>query len=210
MKKKELLKTTGLAILVMLLTTFLSNAQIPIQGLHSDHEGGIGWNADGTGPEQAATGHLHPFGWSNCGYYAASCDYDDIDSDPDAAVAHFLDDIKGFPLFELALATNGFTPGQVKLKMGLFSLKNDLEGEDWFTFNNGHHFNYFDGQYYIELNGESMISGYFSYGFYSYDEAVWNNWQMESGFSEPYDDASNSSIPVQSTVRSRQSESMEN
>ena len=41
------------------------------------------------------------------------------------------------------------------------SLKEDVEGEDWFTLNDQHHFNDYDGIFTIELNGESMISGYY-------------------------------------------------
>ena len=44
MKTKTLLQTTGLTILMMLLTTFYSNAQIQIQGLAVDHEGIAGWD----------------------------------------------------------------------------------------------------------------------------------------------------------------------
>ncbi len=88
---------------------------------------------------------------------------------PDAAMAQLLDDINGFPLFVQALADNGFSPGQVKIKVGLINAKNDTEGEDWFTFNGKHYFNKYDGTYSLELTGELMISGYCSYTMCSYD-----------------------------------------
>ena len=197
MKTKTLLQTTGLTILMMLLTTFYSNAQIQIQGLAVDHEGTAGWDTGPNAPEPEAYGHEHPFGWSNTPYYGASRDYDDIDPNPEAALAHFLDDIIGFPLFEQALADNGFSPGQVKIKIGLMSLKEDVEGEDWFTLNDQHHFNYYDGIFIIELNGEPMISGYYNYGFFSYDQSVYNSWHVETNFTKPVDASSNSSISVQ-------------
>ena len=197
MKTKTLLKTTGLTIMIILLTTFITNSQIQIQGLHVDHEGTASWDADGSGPEPEGYGHPHPFGWANTPYYGASCDYDDIDPDPDAALAHFLDDISGFPLFEQALIDNGFSPAQVKIKNGLMNLKEDVEGEDWFTLNNQHHFNYYDAIFTIELNGEPMISGYINYGLFSYNQSVYNSWQLEGNFTKPYDVSENSSLPVQ-------------
>jgi hypothetical protein len=76
MKTKTILNTTGLAAMILLLTFFFLNAQIPIQGLHDNHEGAVAWDADGTGPEPAGYGHIHPFGWGSKGYYGASRDYD--------------------------------------------------------------------------------------------------------------------------------------
>jgi hypothetical protein len=148
MKTNALLLSTESAILSMMLTFLETNAQITFQGLATDHEGIAAWNADGTGPEPAADG---------------------IDPHPDAAMAQLLDDINGFPLFVQALADNGFSPGQVKIKVGLINAKNDTEGEDWFTFNGKHYFNKYDGTYSLELTGELMISGYCSYTMCSYD-----------------------------------------
>jgi len=194
MKTKMLLQTTGLTIMIMLLTTLYSNAQIPIQGLAVDYEGIACWNADGSGPEPAATGHIHPFGYDSSLYYCASRDY--VDTNPDAALCHFLDDITGFPLFVQALTDNGFTAGQVKIKTGLFDMKDDIEEEDWFTFNDMHYFNYYDGYYHIELNGEPMISGYINY-FNIHIESTGSFWQFETNFTLPFDASANSSMEVQ-------------
>jgi len=196
MKTKKLLQTTGLTILIVLLTTFFTHAQIAVQGLAADHEGTAVWDADGTGPEPAATGHIHPYGWGTCRYYGASRDYDDIDPDPGAALCHFLDDIEGFPLFEQALANNGFTAGQVKMKAGLLSLKNDIEGEDWFTFDDKHYFNYYDSYGLIELNGEPMISFYINY-YFDWIASASVSWHLQSTFSKPYDVSGASSTTVQ-------------
>ena len=162
MKTKTLLKSTGLTILIMLLTTLLTNAQIYVQGVAADHEGFAVWDADGSGPEPEGYGHTYLSG-ANVGYYGSSRDYAGIDPDPGAAMCHFLDNISGFPLFVQALADNGFTPGQVQVKSSLFSMKDDIEGEDWFQIGDLDYYNRYDGYYCIELNGDSMISGYVYY-----------------------------------------------
>ena len=196
MKTKTLLQTTGLTILIMLLTTFLTNAQIPIQGLAADHEGFAVWDADGSGPEPEGYGHPVPWGWGTARYYSASKDYDGIDPDPDAAFCHFLDNISGFPLFVQALTDNGFTPGQVKAKTSLYDLKDDIEGEDWFIFNNTHYTNRYDGYYYFELNGEPMISGYIFY-IQSFWSSSPTHSEFKASFSSPLDASLNSSLEVQ-------------
>jgi len=196
MKTKTLLKTTALATLTLLFTSLLTIAQIPFQGLVANNEGGAGWDADGTGPEPAGYGHIHPFGWGSSLYYAASLDYDNIDPDPDAALAHFLDDINGFPLFEQALANHGFSPGQVKIKFGLTSEKNDIEGEDWFTIGDMHYLNKYDGYFYLELDGEAMVSGFIKNYFFTYNNSVYNDWPFESNFTRPFNTSSGSSIQV--------------
>jgi hypothetical protein len=197
MKTRTLLKTTALATLTLLFTSLLTIAQIPIQGLVANHEGGAAWDADGTGPEPAGYGHIHPFGWGSSLYYAASLDYDNIDPDPDAALAHFLDDINGFPLFEQALANHGFSPGQVKIKFGLTSEKNDIEGEDWFTIGDMHYLNKYDGYFYLELDGEAMVSGFIKNYFFTYNNSVYNDWPFKSNFTRPFNTSSGSSIQVQ-------------
>jgi predicted outer membrane repeat protein len=175
-------------------------AQIPFEGLAADHEGAAAWNADGTGPDPAGYGHPHPFGWGSSLYYGASRDYDGIDPDPDAALGHFLDDINGFPLFVQALADYGFSPGQVKIKIGRINAKNDVEGEDWFTFNNKHYFNKYDGYYLLELTGEQMISGYISYMFFTYDSSIYNNWLFQCNFTSPLYASDSGSSQVQAVA----------
>ncbi len=56
--------------------------ELPYQGLASDHEGGVGWQADGSGPEPEGYGHIAP-GFTAVPYYASSRDYDNIDLDPE-------------------------------------------------------------------------------------------------------------------------------
>ncbi|MBE0637865.1 MAG: T9SS type A sorting domain-containing protein [Bacteroidales bacterium] len=196
MKTKKVLQSTALTVFILLLTGFFTNAQIPFEGLVANHEGIAIWDADGTGHEPAAVGHPHPFGWGGSRYYCASMDYDNIDPDPNAALCHALGGMTGFPLFEQALIDHGFSPGQVKIKNGLITEGNDTEGEDWFTFNNKHHLNRYDGYCFIELNGEPMILFYCKNNFTSYDQSVYNRWQFETSYSRPFDHSQNSSAPV--------------
>jgi hypothetical protein len=200
MKTKTLLQTTGLVVAMIVLTTHYSNAQIPFEGLSANHEGAAAWDADGTGPEPAGYGHPHPFGWGSSTYYGASRDYDNIDPDPDAALGHVLNNINGFPLFEQALSDYGFTSGQVKIKLGLINEKSDLEGEDWFTFNNHHYLNKYDGYYFIELDGEPMITCHVSNMFFTYNAAVYNKWLFESDFTRPVNSSAGSSAQVQAVA----------
>jgi len=193
MKTKKLLQTTSLICFMMLFSVFYSNAQIQLLGLAADHEGVACWDADGSGPEPENTGHPIPWGWNNARYYASSRDY--VDSNSEAALCHFLEDINGFPLFLQALEDNGFTPEQVKIKFDLMDLKEDIEGESWFTIGDYHYFNQSDGHYTIELNGESMIVGYLNNCFiYVYTDV--NSWHLTSNFSVPFNGSENSSQEV--------------
>jgi hypothetical protein len=123
-----------------LLATSVSTAQqqIPFEGMVSQGFGVAAWNADGTGPEPAATGHQVPFsGFGNQFYYGASREY--ITGNPGHACFAFLPGIAGFPNFAQALSDHGFTPGQMKAKFGLVTLGDDEEGLDWFVMDNFHH-----------------------------------------------------------------------
>lgn len=195
MKTKKLLQTTTLTFIMMFLTTWVVNAQIPLQGLAADHEGTTCWDADGTGPEPEAYGHTDPNGWGSARYYGASRDYDGIDPDPNAALCHLLDNITGFPLFVQALANHGFTPGQVKIKAGMNKLKDDVEGDDWFFFNNVSYMNRYDSYYYIELNGEPMVTAYINQFFVS-NAAGSSSWNLTGNFSRPWDASGSGSTAV--------------
>jgi hypothetical protein len=196
MKTKKVLQSTMLTVFILLLTGFLTNAQIPFEGLSANHEGLAIWDADGTGPEPAAVGHPHPFGYGSSRYYSASRDFDDIDPDPNAAFGHFLSGMTGFPLFEQALTNHGFSPGQVKIKHGLLIEGNDIEGEDWFTYSNKHCFNRYGGYCYIELDGEPMILFYSKNVFTTYNHSNPGIWLFETSFTRPFDHSQNSSDPV--------------
>jgi len=136
-------------------------SQIQFQGLYSQGEGTASWNADGSGPEPAATGHINPNTGSASTYYAASRDY--VTGDSGHAGAHFLDNITGFPQFMQQLSDNGYSPGDVKIKLGLGSYEEDIEGLDWLTMGQEYYANHYGMKLILELSGEPMLSGNLSY-----------------------------------------------
>ena len=104
---KNFTKSLMIVFAFMMAGRFLiAQQQIQFEGLYGDGEGIAGWNADGSGPEPAATGHLIPApGFGNQFYYGSSHDY--ITGDTDHAAFHFLTGMTGFPEFEQALADYG-------------------------------------------------------------------------------------------------------
>jgi hypothetical protein len=159
LKKRNLPFACETITLVSLLLTLSLHAQISFQELYSQGEGAAAWDADGSGPEPYGNGH------STYSYYAASRDYVDPSSSAGAHVTVIGND---FPLFVQALADNGFTPDQVKLTMGLASLGNDLEGEDWFSFETEDYLNFYPLKITLYLNEELMISGFTGYVVFKY------------------------------------------
>jgi hypothetical protein len=159
----------SMIVLAIFLAAQVTNAQqqIPFAGMVSQGFGVAAWNADGTGPEPAFTGHQVPFpGFGNLYYYGASRDY--ITGNPDHSCFAFLPAITGFPNFTQALTANGYTPGQVKAKFGLVTLGDDEVGLDWFVMDNYHHSSHKYSNFNIfELNGEAMLA-------IKVDYAVWS------------------------------------
>lgn len=180
-----------LAFTFFLFFTLSLHSQIQVQGLIADNEGAASWNADGSGPEPYGVGH------STFTYYIASRDY----VNPSAAAgAHVTSIGTDFPLFAQALTDNGFTPGQVIVKLGLASLGNDLEGEDWFTFGNEHHLNFYPISTLMTINDEPMISGITNYMMFNYGASTGWTWQMESNFFVAADASGNSSAAVKAVA----------
>jgi hypothetical protein len=190
MKTKKQHFTWGLLILFLLIS-FKVQSQISFQGLYSEGEGGVAWDADGTGPEPYGYGHTIAY------YYVSTRDYVDPAS---GAGVHFLDTIIGFPVFVQALADNGFTAGQVKIRQGLSSLGNDEEGMDWFEIGNMHYTNYCP--FYIEflINGEPMISGTGAYFINFIGPLTNNQWFTQSSYLKPQNVSANSSAAVQAVA----------
>lgn len=156
---------------------------LPFIGLNINHEGVASWNADGSGPEPYGVGHyVNLPGFTSYSYYAASRDYSDIDPDPDAAYGHLLGEIVGFPLFVEALQAHGYTPGQVKLKIGLCSLGDDLEGFDWFNIDDAYpHSFYYDALFMLTIGNEPVISGVIAFQ----DVYYFDSWEIETSFFKP-------------------------
>lgn len=189
------LRKTSMIVFALFVAAQVTNAQqqILFQGLVSQGMGGAGWNADGTGPEPAATGHQVPFpGFGNIYYYIASRDY--ISGNHDHAAFAFLPGITGFPNFTQALITHGFTPGQVKARFGLVTLGADEEGLDWFVMGNVHHSSYKHSGYSIlELNSEPMLAIKANYSVWTV-QAGTTTWIIDFGYT-PVMDISGSSSP---------------
>ncbi len=178
---KNLTKSLMIVFAFMMAGHFLiAQQQIQFEGLYTDGEGIAGWNADGSGPEPAATGHLIP-GFGTQPYYGSSHDY--ITGNAGDAAFHFLTGMTGFPEFEQALADYGFGADAVKVKFGLASLQADIEGEDWFFFNDWAYSNYYGVALTFELDGEPLLTGFLDY-VNMYTNTTAGNWQTETGYSK--------------------------
>ncbi len=152
MKTKTLQITTGLMLIFFCLATMSLFSQIHFEGTYADHQGGLSWNADGTGTEPAAYGH------GGQHYYSASPDYDQIDPDPHAALGHFLDGITGFPEFVSVMEENNIEPDWIKIRYTLMSMGDDEEGVDWFPLGSYEYSNYYGAVVTILLQNELMLS----------------------------------------------------
>lgn len=104
---------------------------IVFEGLVADGLGIALWQADGSGPEPAATGHrfVTPIATITAHYYIASREY----IDPAAhggLVATRLDG--GWPRLRAALARAQAAAADLVLRLPLTTAGADREGEDWF------------------------------------------------------------------------------
>jgi hypothetical protein len=203
-KKEGAMKsfTRFIGVIFAILMTYgltMAQQQILFEGLVSHGEGIAGWNADGSGPEPFAWGHIVPApGFSNQYYYGSSHDY--ITQDPTHAAFHFLPGMTGFPLFEQALADNGFTPEQVKVKYGLCTLGDDIEGLDWFFMNNWAYSNYYENYFLIQLDGHPMLAGCCNYS-QMYINTASGNWYTETAYAPVTYKAQFSSLEVRSVAQ---------
>jgi hypothetical protein len=191
MKTKNLCSEWGLMAIFFLLISVSLQSQISIFGLFNEGEGAAGWDADGSGPEPYGNGH------SNVFYYVASRDY----VDPTAvAGGRMQDNMIGFPAFVQALSDNGFTAGQVKIKQGLASLGDDIEGVDWFDIGEMHYTNFYPFTIYFEINEELMVSGTGMYNMFFIGPSTFNQWYTESGYFSVQNVSSGSSPAVQAAA----------
>jgi hypothetical protein len=199
MKKITLHFAAGLLIILCLPFSLTINAQIQIEGLHTNHEGSIGWNADGTGPEPAATGHQVPFpGFAHQYFYGTSCDYDDVDPDPNASLAHFIDILDEFPAFESALTEQGIDIEWINIKTTLGSLGDDIEGFDWMVIGDYHYTNYYGDFMNIYMQDQLLVSIPWSYvNFQVHKSPDSAYWHVQSGFTQPFDASENSNETAQ-------------
>jgi len=171
---------------------------IPFQGLAANHEGFAGWDANGTGPEPKRNGHGDQL------YYIASRDYDDIDPDPDACFARFLgENISGFQNFLLQLEYRGLSPEQVKIKMDIRNLDEDIKNEDWYLQDDIHCVNFYHSLITAEINGE-LLFGFVCDTAKSHRNVAIPNlgWWGPSATTLVFDASANSSDDVQAVAAS--------
>jgi hypothetical protein len=186
------LKKLLLTVFVIGLASYFSSVQSQIQfeGLYSQGEGAASWNADGSGPEPAATGHVNPLTGTASTYYISSRDY--VTQNSSHAGFHFLPGMIGFPLFMQALTDNGFTPEQVKVKVGLGTYEEDIEEVDWLIIGNDYYANHYNMSLSFELDGEPLLSGNLYYLNHTRTGTA-TYWYVNSSFCE-IEDASTGGI----------------
>lgn len=108
-----------------------SGLSIAFQGRVADGLGIALWQADGSGPEPAATGHQFaaPFETITAHYYIASRDY----VDPQAHGGLAATDLTGaWPQLRAALAAAPCALADLVVRLPLTTAGADREGEDWF------------------------------------------------------------------------------
>lgn len=145
--------------------TSTPSSAIQLTGLAANNNGVASWNADGSGPEGPALGHVIPAPYGDCLgpnnnalYYIASRDYDGIDPTSTGALQG-AGGISGFPSLTTALADNGFTAEDLTMKFSVASLGNDVEGEDWFFDEAIETRIYSGGTFMVQLDGEDVVGG---------------------------------------------------
>jgi len=169
---------------------------LPYQGLYADNEGTAGWNADGTGPEPYGNGH------GDIVYYSASVDYDGINPDPDACLAHVIEGSDGFGNTLLQLQYRGYEVGDLKLKMGLCSLGPDVEGEDWGYENGFQWLNEYNNSFTIELNGEPILEVLQDTNKMTFINPGTVTWSTKSSVGKVYNISANASVEAQYVAQS--------
>ncbi|HDO27172.1 MAG TPA: T9SS type A sorting domain-containing protein [Bacteroidetes bacterium] len=168
----------------------------PIQGLYADNEGTVAWNADGTGPEPPGDGH------GNLLYYSASVDYDGINPDPDACLAHGLEGSDGFQNTLLQLQYRGLNVSDLKLKMGLCSLGPDVEGEDWGWENGLQWLNEYNNKITVEIDGEPILEVLLDTNKMVFIKPYDLIWTTETSIGKVYDISENASQDAQYVAQS--------
>ncbi len=151
-------------MIVVWLTASVHADIIPASGLEAEGMGSAAWNATGSGPGAAATGHAIPnslVSWTSAVayYYMASRDYDNIDLASSFGLEGAAP-INGFTNFSTALASNGFVVSDLNLQWGLFTLGTDTEGVEY-SFdipNQTETRHYSGGSFSMFLGGELMVT----------------------------------------------------
>jgi len=109
----------------------ISHRNIAFTGFVQDGFGIALWQADGSGPEPAATGHtfITPVEPITAHYYVASRDYVDVSAHGGLRATRLNGE---WPQFEAALATARHEARDLVMRLPLTTAGPDREGEDWF------------------------------------------------------------------------------
>jgi hypothetical protein len=108
--------------------------------------------------------------------------------------------VSGFPAFAQALADNGYTLQQVKFKVGLTSMGEDQEGEDWFSFGDEHYINFYSFEITVLLDGELLLTGTTGYWLYHIGPSTTWNWNVKTNYFVPVNASGSSSAGVQAVA----------
>jgi hypothetical protein len=159
---KQIFTITVWAITLIIYISFSSQSvsaqsSILFRGEPANHQGAVLWNANGSGLEPAASGHKLPWGSRFEHYYFATADYGGIDPQSNGGFTA-ISILSGFSSFTTALTANGFTLSDVTGKWGMYSLGNDIEGEDWWVEGRRETRVYQSEQeFLLQLNGENLV-----------------------------------------------------
>ena len=124
------------------------------------HQGLAFWNADGNGYENAAYGHTTSCSEGAQPYYLATADYSNIDSLAESGLT--ADSIFiGFPTFSALLAQKGYFVSDLTMIWGIYSLGEDIYGNDWWASPSCVETRIYHGNQdiIIQLNGQDMVGG---------------------------------------------------
>ena len=166
-------RTVSVLLAVAVLAACQAPEQIHVIGVEGDHEGLAAWNADGTGPEWAMTGHATP--WVTCPlwpdgspgpdtyayYFLAPRDFAGIDPLSPGAM-HFLPPSDGFANLLTSLETNEYSVTDLTVTWGLQAMGFDQEGSEWSYASPEEERTYrslIGGEFTIKLAGEDMVGG---------------------------------------------------
>lgn len=131
-------------------------ANIPFTGLETDNQGLAAWNTDGSGMEPARIGHEIIQSGSYAYYYLASPSYGGINPNSSSSLQG-KEPTTGFLDLTKTLTDNGYLLGNISVNLGLVSLGNDIQGQDWFS-NGNREIRYYAGDgIVIKVNGEDII-----------------------------------------------------
>ncbi|WP_143870326.1 hypothetical protein [Catenovulum sediminis] len=138
---------------------------IPFTSDEDNLEGIVAWNVGAPAIEDENTGHRipDPYYLENINeyayYYLASRDYAQINPNSPGVIAATDGAMTGFPHFANAMQTYGYSESDIRLRFGLMTLGDDVEGVDWQLNGDTETRYYTGGTFSIELDETTILSG---------------------------------------------------